>query len=209
MYRRGNLYLKHALDRLVGAVMLVLLSPALTFIAVSIVMEGWLTRESRGSVFIVERRISAGHLFSLIKFRTFFLQDDQHQEHLKGTTDFINNRRPTRVGKVLRKFYLDELPQLFNILMGQMSIVGPRPWPERQYNAILEDGFQAKRVLKGGLCGPIQGLKGQSDRQKSQTVDPEDMLLHGYLSRSAVGVIFYDLRHVYDTFRVFIGAQGL
>ncbi len=94
-------------------------------------------------------------------------------------------------------------------LKGEMSLVGPRPWPEAQYEAILKRGFQAKSVLRGGLCGPIQGLKGQSRKQKSQTVDPEDGLVDDYLSRSAVGVVILDFKHIWGTFRVFIYAQGL
>ncbi len=208
-YDRNNLFLKYALDRVVSATALILLLPVLVIISVSIMIERWLFAESRGPVLISEGRISAGRPFSYLKFRTFYIQDDPLHKHSRGTTDFINNRRLTGVGRVLRKFYLDELPQLFNILKGEMSLVGPRPWPEAQYEAILKRGFQAKRVLRGGLCGPIQGLKGQSRKQKSQTVDPEDRLVDDYLSRSAVGVAILDFRHIWGTFRVFIYAQGL
>ncbi len=208
-YHRHNLYLKHALDRVVATVALVCLSPVFAGIALAIMFEGWFVKGSRGPVLVVERRISAGHPFSLIKFRTFYRQDDELQRDLAGTTDFINKRRTTRVGKLLRRHYLDELPQFINILKGEMSIVGPRPWPERQHDAILAEGFQAKRLLRGGLCGPTQGLKGQPTKQASQAADPEELLVQEYLSRSPLGVVLCDLRQLRDTFRVFVRGEGL
>ncbi len=208
-YTRNNLYLKHALDRAVSVVLLLLLAPVFLLIALAILVEGLIRPEQRGPVLIAERRITAGRPFELLKFRTFVMRDEEAYAHLKGTTDFINARSPTRTGALLRRFYLDELPQLFNILKGDMSLVGPRPWPEWQYRAMLDEGFQAKRLVKGGICGPVQGLKGQSDKQSGLTVDPEERLVRDYLSHSALGVVLLDLKHVYLTFCVFVRGEGL
>ena len=208
-YARNNLYLKHALDRVLGAFMISILTPVFLAIALAILVEGWIRPERRGPVLIAERRITAGRPFDLWKFRTFLMRDEEAYAHLKGTTDFINARSQTRTGALLRRFYLDELPQLFNVLKGDMSLVGPRPWPEWQYRAMLDEGFQAKRLIKGGICGPVQGLKGQSEKQSSLTVDPEEGLVRDYLSRSAFGVVLLDLKNVYLTFCVFLRGEGL
>ena len=208
-YTRNNLYLKHALDRLIGACLLLLLAPLFLLIALAILVEGWIFRERRGPVMLAERRITAGRPFHLLKFRTFLDEDDELYAHLEGTTDFINARKLTRVGTLLRRFYLDELPQFLNVLKGDMSLVGPRPWPERQYRAMLDEGFQAKRLVKGGICGPVQAIKGDSKVQSGLTVDPEDGLVRDYLSRSALGVVLLDIKQVYLTFWVFLRAEGL
>ena len=208
-YARKNLYLKHALDRALSACLLLPLAPLFLLIALAILVEGWTFPTRRGPVVIAERRITAGRPFELLKFRTYLTEDDELNAHLRGTTDFINARRLTHTGALLRKFYLDELPQLFNVLKGDMSFVGPRPWPEWQYRAMLDRGFQAKRLVKGGLCGPVQGLKGQSKEQQGLIVDPEDKLVQDYLSRSALGVVLLDLKELYLTLRVFLRAEGL
>ena len=87
------------------------------------------------------------------------LQDDTLNADKKGTTDFINDRDLTFVGNVLRKYYLDELPQLVNIIKGEMSFIGPRPVPEDQYISTLEQGYQAKRVLRAGLTDLFKLLR--------------------------------------------------
>ena len=109
----------------------------------------------------------------------------------------------------MRKFYLDELPQLFNVLKGDMSFVGPRPWPEKQYMDVLAHGFHARRVVRGGLCGPLQALKGAAPEDKPPNkFEVEDRLVADYCERSALGVVFYDLRLIGKTLRVVWRAEG-
>ena len=117
----------HAVTRawnlVVAAIVLVLLSPVLLAITVLIVLD------SSGSPFFVQRRVGAGGLpFGLIKFRTMRDDDGPHSEWVRD-----NESRITRVGKWLRRFRLDELPQLVNVLRGEMNFVGPRPHPASNY----------------------------------------------------------------------------
>ena len=111
-------HLKRIMDLVVAGVLLVTYAPLLAIIALAI---KW---DSPGPVFYRQERLGfEGRLFQLIKFRTM-IQDAESQGP-QWTTE--NDPRITRVGRFLRKFRLDELPQLINVLKGEMSIVGPRP----------------------------------------------------------------------------------
>lgn len=206
-YEGRNLFLKIWVDRLLSVFFLVLLSPLFLILAAAIILEGLIFGDTRGPVFVGQRRISADKPFDLIKFRSYYIQDDALHQDKADTIWFINDRRQTRAGKVLRKFYLDELPQLFNILRGEMSFVGPRPWPEKQNNEVLALGFQSRRFLKGGLCGPNQSFKGVKEKP-AHKFEMEEMLLESYMSRSALGVVWTDVRLVWETLRVVFRAEG-
>ena len=116
--KEGSLFLKRVFDFTVSLVMLILLSPVLLILAAVIAVD------SRGGVFYRQERVTQyGRKFKIFKFRTMVANADQI-----GTQVTVNNdQRVTRVGKVLRKYRLDELPQLINILLGDMSFVGTRP----------------------------------------------------------------------------------
>ena len=116
--KEGSLLLKRVFDFTVSLAMLILLSPVLLILAVLIAVD------SRGGVFYRQERVTQyGRRFKIFKFRTMVANADQI-----GTQVTVNNdQRITRVGKVLRKYRLDELPQLINILLGEMSFVGTRP----------------------------------------------------------------------------------
>lgn len=116
--KKVSLLLKRFFDFTISFAMLLLVSPVLVVLAVLIVID------SSGGVFYRQERITQyGRKFKIIKFRTMIANADQI-----GTQVTVNNdQRITRVGKVLRKYRLDELPQLINILLGDMSFVGTRP----------------------------------------------------------------------------------
>jgi len=124
-----ELFIKSVLDRSVAAFGLVLLAPSLLVIAVLI------KASSRGPVFFVQQRSGLnGRLFNLYKFRTMVVDAEElkaaldHENEMDGPVFKIkNDPRITRVGAFLRRTSLDELPQLINVLRGEMSLVGPRP----------------------------------------------------------------------------------
>lgn len=123
------LLIKRLMDVVVSAGVLLLLLPVLPVIAAAIMIE------SRGSVLYRSRRIgSKGREFDCLKFRTMVSDADEQRrrlEHLNERASVLfkisNDPRITRVGRFLRKYSLDELPQLWNVLKGEMSLVGPRP----------------------------------------------------------------------------------
>ena len=195
-YRRRNLGLKHGLDRVLAGTALIALAPFFALVAAGIWCESLFRPRSRGPVFITDERITEGRPFPLLKFRTYYPGDDDKLADKMGTTDFINDRDVTILGRLLRKYYLDEVPQLFNIAQGDMSFIGPRPVPEVQYVNVLKAGYQSKRVLRAGLGGPVQALKGQWKRLGAYLVADED-LVRAYAESSALGVLGIDLKIIW------------
>jgi exopolysaccharide biosynthesis polyprenyl glycosylphosphotransferase len=122
-------WLKRASDMVLGSVLLVGLSPVLALIAVAIKFD------SKGPIFYRQNRVGKdGRRFSMIKFRSMRVDADEIIEQLRHLNEasgpiFKMRRDPrvTRVGRILRRLSIDELPQLFNVLKGEMSLVGPRP----------------------------------------------------------------------------------
>ena len=128
---------KRALDLAVSFLALALLWPVLALIAIAI---KW---DSRGPVFYRQERIGrGGRPFALWKFRSMGVGMDHHGA---GALVERNDARITRVGAVIRKLSLDEIPQLFNVVSGDMSIVGPRPG--LRYQAEAYDEVQRRRLL--------------------------------------------------------------
>ncbi|MFK8009519.1 MAG: sugar transferase [Saprospiraceae bacterium] len=110
--------MKRIFDILFSVSVLLLLFPFLSIIGVSIILE------SRGGMFFSQKRIGKNEQpFQILKFRTMFLDSEKKGQITVGNRD----PRITRVGFFLRKYKLDELPQFWNVLIGEMSIVGPRP----------------------------------------------------------------------------------
>lgn len=154
---------KRAFDLVVGFMLIVLLSPLLLIAAIAV----W--AEDRGPVFFRSRRIGVEeHPFDCLKFRTMRVGADDQQAELEGSNEadgalfkVRDDPRITRVGKVLRRFSIDELPQLVNVLAGEMSLVGPRPLPERDY-LLLDDLHRKRYLVLPGMTGLWQ-VSGRSD----------------------------------------------
>ena len=149
--RSINLFLKRTMDLLGGAIGLLLISPILLLLSVLIKID------TKGPVFFKQERLGKnGKVFKIIKFRTMVV----NAEHL-GSGIFVkaeSDSRITRVGKVLRKTSLDELPQLFNVHAGQMSLVGPRPpLVSHPYKYEEYSNIQRKRFsMRPGITGLTQ-----------------------------------------------------
>jgi exopolysaccharide biosynthesis polyprenyl glycosylphosphotransferase len=160
----GQLMMKRAVDILASGLGLIALSPVLLVIAVMIKIG------SAGPVlFRQERAGFGGHIFRMLKFRTMRLGADQEKAslaHLNGTGDprlfkIRDDPRVTRVGAILRRWSLDELPQFINVFRGEMSLVGPRPFfPEdlKEY----QDHHFLRLAARPGITGLWQ-VRGRSD----------------------------------------------
>jgi len=154
---------KRAFDLVVGSVLLVLSSPVLLVAAL------WIKLTDRGPVLHRSRRVGVDEtVFDCLKLRTMRTDAEELQselEHLNEADGAIfkirDDPRITRPGRVLRRFSIDELPQLFNVLRGEMSLVGPRPLPIRDFE--LLDEVQKKRyMVLPGVTGLWQ-ISGRSD----------------------------------------------
>ena len=148
---------KRAFDIVVSALAIVILGPLLGLIALTV----WLD-DPRAPIIFRQRRCGyGGRPFTLLKFRTMVRGADALKESLRersavGWPDFrlVNDPRVTRVGRVLRRTSLDELPQLLNVLAGHMSIVGPRP---TSFDFTTYELWQTARLdYRPGLTGPWQ-----------------------------------------------------
>jgi exopolysaccharide biosynthesis polyprenyl glycosylphosphotransferase len=125
----AGLMLKRGLDLVVSTLAIVLLSPLIVLIAIAIRLD------SKGPIFYVAERIGRkGRRFRCLKFRTMVIDADSLQEQFSHRNErdgvlfkMTGDPRVTRLGRILRKYSLDELPQFFNVLAGHMSVVGPRP----------------------------------------------------------------------------------
>ena len=147
---RGSLHaaLQRVLSVLLAAIGLVLCAPLLLAVAILI---KW---GSAGPVFFVQERIGKdGRKFALMKFRTMRPVDRRPSEWVKDNGDRI-----TPIGRWLRKFRLDELPQLFNVLLGHMNLIGPRPHPASNYDLFMRHiPFYAFRTtVRPGITGWAQ-----------------------------------------------------
>ena len=141
---------KRAIDIAVSAVALVLLSPLFALVAIAVRFE------SPGAVVFRQRRIGRnGAPFTLYKFRTMIVDAPDIRNEDGSTFNSPGDARVTRAGNVLRRTSLDELPQLFNVFTGAMSLVGPRPDQVDQAR-FYGDAEWRRSVVKPGITGLAQ-----------------------------------------------------
>ncbi|MEZ5702022.1 MAG: undecaprenyl-phosphate glucose phosphotransferase [Burkholderiaceae bacterium] len=153
-----RLLIKALEDRVLGMLILILISPLLLLIALAIKLD------SKGPVFFRQARKGwSGRVFHIWKFRSMFVHEAEGGVVKQATKD---DPRVTRVGAILRKTSLDELPQIFNVLKGEMSLVGPRPHAvqhDEQYSKGI-DAYFARHNIKPGITGlaQVRGLRGET-----------------------------------------------
>jgi exopolysaccharide biosynthesis polyprenyl glycosylphosphotransferase len=154
---------KRLFDVLVAGAMIIVAAPVMAFVAIMVRLD------SPGPVFFKQERVGIeGARFGMLKFRSMIVDAEQQLQGLssynEGTGVLFKMKkdpRVTRVGRVLRKFSLDELPQLFNVLAGSMSLVGPRPPLPAEVEAYEHD-VRRRLLVKPGLTGLWQ-VSGRSN----------------------------------------------
>ena len=160
---------KHAVDRLGSAVLLLLTAPLFVVLAIGVKLDG-------GPVFFRQIRVGRhGREFSMLKFRSMVVDAEKRMAeiaaHNEGAGPLFKMKRDprvTRFGAFLRRYSLDELPQLINVLTGGMSLVGPRP-PLPKEVAVYGQDAQRRLLVKPGLTGLWQ-ISGRSDLSWEQSV---------------------------------------
>ena len=197
---------KRALDLAVAIPTAVLFSPV--FIAIAV----WIKLDTRGPVFFLQERVGQfGRLFRILKFRSMLVGAEMRGSQGAASDD----RRMTRSGRLLRKYKLDELPQLFNIIKGEMSLVGPRPEVPRYVELYTED---QRRILalKPGLTGSASITFNNESETLSRQEDPESFYcehliptkIREDLSYARRATVLSDCAMVVKTlFRIFINQK--
>ncbi len=192
---------KRALDVLVAGVALVCLSPVLLVVAVLV------KATSRGPVLFCQERAGRNRKpFTVLKFRSMYPGAEEHKERLRRHNEMVgpvfkmrNDPRVTPVGRVLRRLSLDELPQLVNVLKGEMSLVGPRPLPLDE-DAHLPVEFRCRHDVRPGLTGLWQ-VSGRNDLPYDRMLE----LDREYVRRRSLA---FDLRILLATVPAVLTGRG-
>jgi exopolysaccharide biosynthesis polyprenyl glycosylphosphotransferase len=193
--------IKRTFDLVGATLLLIVLAPLMTLAALAIKLS------SRGPVLYRSMRPGiGGRPFSCLKFRTMVKGAEHLQERLEEHNEvggalfkIREDPRVTRVGRFLRRWSLDELPQLFNVIRGQMSLVGPRPLPQRDYDR-LDDWHRKRYLVLPGMTGLWQ-VSGRSELDFDELVRLDFL----YLERWSV---FLDLTIMLKTIPAVFRARG-
>lgn len=199
---RKQLFIKRLMDFFLTALAIPLLVPLFAVIALAIKLD------SRGPVFFIQQRVGLRkHIFPMMKFRSMHLDAEErlHEiEHLNEAEGPIfkmeNDPRVTRVGNFLRKTSLDELPQLINVLRGEMSLVGPRPMSIRDVD-LFDRGIQRKRfsVQPGITC--LWQISGRSDLPFDKWLELDLLYIENWS-------LLYDMKILLKTIPAVILSKG-
>lgn len=174
---------KFIFDRLLAILGLVIASPLMLIIAIAIKLD------SKGDILFRQLRTGKnGKNFNVYKFRTMVQSNDVH--------DFKKSDEHTRVGKILRKTSLDELPQLFSIAIGKMSFIGPRPWITDYYDNMNEE--QKRRyAVRPGLTGLAQAM-GRNNISIFKKIEYDLEYINNYSLYQDIKIIFLTIKAVFS-----------
>jgi len=185
------------------------LSPLITGILICFLIEALLKKEARGPVLVSYFSLDRGQKFKKLKLRIVKgnlidykkLQNGEHGA-LPGEE---NDNNLTLVGKFLRKFYLDELPQLLNILKGDISLVGPRALAEEDYNIAINSGHISRFLIQSGIFSRTHVKKNTSTFWSR---DAEYSYIDEYMNLGSIRLIVVDLKIIFDGIKMIIKGNG-
>ena len=167
-------------DKFLVLILWVVIGPFFLVILATLWLERCVATRDKRPLFLVDFRVTQGRVFPLYKFCVFKKQvlDTLEEEGVFLQTKALEQNRSnmTFVGYILQRFYLDELPQLWNILRGDMSFVGPRPWNVLDYEAEVSMGIYRKRLVRAGLVGLVQINKGRWETRSHQSVFDDEYI---------------------------------
>ena len=200
-YHGANRLLKSTVDRVGAALLLLAFAPTLLVVSIAIKLD------SRGPVFYRAERIGLNNIpFHMWKFRSMVVDADKLRDQLAEQNEgngvlfkIRDDPRVTRVGAFLRRFSVDEIPQLFNVLFGSMSLVGPRP-PLREEVDTYDDPTARRMLVRPGMTGLWQ-VSGRSDLSWEESVRLD-------LSYVENWSITHDLMIMWKTARAVISSDG-
>jgi lipopolysaccharide/colanic/teichoic acid biosynthesis glycosyltransferase len=197
-HKTGSIVLKRIFDIIVGLIILIIVMPFMIIIAV------WIKCDSKGKVFFKQKRVTKyGRVFNIIKFRTMV----SDAEKIGTQVTVSNDSRVTGAGKFLRKCRLDELPQLFNVLKGDMSFVGTRPEVQRYVDRYTDEMY-ATLLMPAGITSLASIKFKDEEKLLSDSENADDTYVNVVLPQKMAYNLeylnkfsfFYDIKLMFMTF---------
>lgn len=185
---------KRVLDMVLSFSLLVLLMPLFLVVAILVKID------SPGPVLFKQERVGKnGKIFKILKFRSMIVSNDIKDASCKD--------KYTRVGRVIRRTSIDELPQLFNVLMGQMSFVGPRPWVV-EYWTNMNAEERRRSLVRPGITGLAQ-VKGRNGISIFQKIEYDLKYVENFSFLQDVKILFLTVKTVFVGDGVDAGKEGV
>lgn len=202
-------FFKRLFDVIVAILLLLLSAPILLLLKCAFLVEGWLLPENAGPMFFYYNGVSAGKIIPKYKIRLIkikYIEPEGAKRHdwVAYSAEWTPDSR-TYVGRFVKKFYLDELPQFWSVLKGDMSVVGPRPLSVLHYERDRSQGNVARFLLLGGLLG-----LGHINKGTPEMGNPvyEYEYIDQYLKRSSFSMLCLDLWIIWRGIAVILKGGG-
>lgn len=202
-------FFKIAFDKFIALILVLISLPILFLLKIAYLIEGILIPENKGPMFFYYNAVSAGKIFRKYKIRlikTKYIDPigAKRGDWIAYSAEWTAKSR-TYVGQFVKKFYLDELPQFWSVLRGDMSLVGPRSISVLHYERDLAQGNVTRKLLKGGLLG-----LGHINKGTTEMGNPiyEYEYLDQYLKRSSFGLFCLDLWIIWKGIQVIFKGGG-
>ena len=197
-------------DKLAAGLLLLAAAPVLFLLKVAYVIEGWLIPENKGPMIFSYNAVSAGKVFPkykirLIKEKYIDQEGAKRGDWIAFSAEWTPDSR-TYVGQFAKKFYLDELPQFYSVLCGDMSIVGPRPLSVLHYDRDRAQGNVTRFLVKGGLLG-----LGHINKGTPEMGNPvyEYAYIDQYMRLTPLKLLWLDLTIIGRGVKVILQGKGL
>jgi lipopolysaccharide/colanic/teichoic acid biosynthesis glycosyltransferase len=203
-------FFKLVFDKIVSFTILLCCSPILFMLFLANLIEGFLIPENRGPLVFYYNAVSAGKIFKKYKIR--LIKEKYIDKELQAKGDwhaFKNEWMPesrTHLGNFVKKYYLDEIPQFFCVLKGDMSIVGPRPIAVHHYERDCAQGNVTRSLIKGGLLGLGHIHKGTPEMGNPIY---EYEYINRYIHSSSFSLLILDLKIIWKGILVIFKGKGL
>ena len=197
-------------DKVVSLLLIVLFSPLVICLCVAHKIEGLMDPDAKGPFVYGYTSVSREKRFKKYKLRVTkgtLLPADKWKS--ADYRDYPNERDPeniTKVGKFIKDYYLDELPQIYCIFMGDMSFVGPRPLSEVHYLRDISLGNVARKLLKAGIVGEGHVLKGT---MYFCSADLEYGYVRKYMTLSGIALLWTDIKIIFRGIKTMLEGKGL